>query len=294
LNQHIKERIAHTSMIALYNKRIKEFRDNGTVDQLYEYMMKASPFLKDYDESKNKNDLFKYFVMVTEENLTMGCLDAPMVLQCDGCLSSNVIYDESSSDIICKDCGIARYDVGSEQSYKEKQDTEQNIQYSYKKENHFNEWLAQIQAREATTIPPEIFDSIRMEFQKNKTTKSQITQKRVRDTLKKIGLKKYYEHVTYITSHLNGIKPPNMPKELEAKLRQMFHMIQEPFHRNRPDDRKNFLSYSYILYKFCELLSEDSYLPCFPLLKSKEKLYKQDLIWKKICDELNWQYIATI
>jgi len=43
------------------------------------------------------------------------------------------------------------------------------------------------------------------------------------------------------------------------------------------------LSYSYVLYKFCELLSEDKYLKYFPLLKSKEKLYQQDVIWKKIC-----------
>jgi hypothetical protein len=29
-------------------------------------------------------------------------------------------------------------------------------------------------------------------------------------------------------------------------------------------------------------------------LKSKEKLYKQDQIWKKICHELSWEYIKTI
>ena len=30
------------------------------------------------------------------------------------------------------------------------------------------------------------------------------------------------------------------------------------------------------------------------LLKSKEKLYQQDLIWKKICEELSWEFISTI
>lgn len=42
------------------------------------------------------------------------------------------------------------------------------------------------------------------------------------------------------------------------------------------------------------MLGEDDYLPCFPLLKSKEKLYIQDVIWKKICEELQWEYIKTI
>ena len=62
----------------------------------------------------------------------------------------------------------------------------------------------------------------------------------------------------------------------------------------RQINRKNFLSYSYVLYKFCELLGEDEYLQYFPLLKSKEKLYQQDVIWKKICSDLQWEYIPTI
>jgi len=85
-----------------------------------------------------------------------------------------------------------------------------------------------------------------------------------------------------------------MPQELEERLRIMFKDIQKPFDDNCPKERKNFLSYSYVLYKFCELLSEDKYLKYFPLLKSKEKLYQQDLIWNKICNTLHWEYIATI
>ena len=85
-----------------------------------------------------------------------------------------------------------------------------------------------------------------------------------------------------------------MPQELEERLRIMFKDIQKPFDDNCPPERKNFLSYSYVLYKYCELLSEDKYLKYFPLLKSKEKLYQQDVIWKKICEVLHWEYIPTI
>jgi hypothetical protein len=85
-----------------------------------------------------------------------------------------------------------------------------------------------------------------------------------------------------------------MPQELEDKLRLMFHAIQKPFEKHKPANRKNFLSYSFVLYKMCELLSEDKYLPCFPLLKSREKLYIQDQIWENICRELQWQFIRTI
>jgi hypothetical protein len=97
----------------------------------------------------------------------------------------------------------------------------------------------------------------------------EITHAKIRGLLKKLRLNKYYEHVPYITNILNGIKAPSMPQELEERLRLMFKDIQKPFDQNCPSDRKNFLSYSYVLYKFCELLEEDEYLQYFPLLKSK-------------------------
>ena len=85
-----------------------------------------------------------------------------------------------------------------------------------------------------------------------------------------------------------------MSQELEECLRMMFKDIQKPFDTHCPVERKNFLSYSYVLYKFCELLSEDEYLQYFPLLKSKEKLYQQDVIWKMICQDLKWEFIPTV
>lgn len=39
---------------------------------------------------------------------------------------------------------------------------------------------------------------------------------------------------------------------------------------------------------------EDEYLQYFPLLKSNEKLYAQDQIWKKICKDLRWEFIASV
>ena len=85
-----------------------------------------------------------------------------------------------------------------------------------------------------------------------------------------------------------------MSHELEETLRMMFKDIQKPFDDNCPTERKNFLSYSYVLYKMCELLGEDEYLQYFPLLKSKEKLYQQDVIWRLITQQLRWEFIPTV
>ena len=73
-----------------------------------------------------------------------------------------------------------------------------------------------------------------------------------------------------------------------------FSASEVPFFKHCPDTRKNFLSYSYVLYKFCELLELDHLLQYFPLLKSREKLQQQDVIWKSICKDLEWEYIPSI
>ena len=118
--------------------------------------------------------------------------------------------------------------------------------------------------------------------------------KKLREILKKLKKNKYYEHIPHIINKLNGTPAPIMDYKTEEELRRMFKEIQIPFQNNCPPDRKNFLSYSYILHKFVQLLELDEFINCFLLLKSREKLHQQDQIWKKICAELKWQFIPSM
>ena len=77
----------------------------------------------------------------------------------------------------------------------------------------------------------------------------------------------------------------------------MFNEIQKPFEKYKimySPQRKNFLNYDYVLYKMLELLNKDEFLNCFSLLKSREKLYEHDKIWRGICSDLQWEFIPTI
>ena len=165
--------------------------------------------------------------------------------------------------------------------------------YAYKRINHFNEWLAQFQAKESTDIPEDVYEKILFEIKKQRLLDKNITPHRMRIILKKLGFNKYYEHVQHIINKVSGVPPPKITREVEEKFRQMFKEAQEPFTLYCPKNRKNFLSYSYTLHKFCQLLELDDFLPCFPLLKSRDKLKEQDRIWKKICEYLSWQFISS-
>jgi Zn finger protein HypA/HybF involved in hydrogenase expression len=167
--------------------------------------------------------------------------------------------------------------------------------YAYKKINHLNEWLAQFQAKESTEISPAVLEQIRQELRKERITDmSKLKPSKLKEVIKKLKLNRCYDHVAHVLNRLNGISAPVLSRELEEKLRFMFKEIQFSFVKHCPKKRSNFLSYSYVLYKFCELLELDDYLPCFPLLKSREKLYMQDKIWQKICEDMGWEFIRTV
>ena len=214
--------------------------------------------------------------------------------ECPEC-EKEMVFSSNEALLTCTECGFQESILIDSDKPSYKDPPREVSYYAYKRINHFNEWLAQFQAKESTDIPTEVLDSILIELKKERIIDTNtIKQTKVREILKKLKLNKYYEHVPHIINKLNGQYAPLMSREIEEKLRFMFKEIQPSFVKHCPPERNNFLSYSYVLYKFCELLNLDEYLHCFPLLKNRDKLYNQDKIWQKICEDLKWEYIRSL
>ena len=214
--------------------------------------------------------------------------------ECAEC-EKEMIFSANEAVFTCTECGYQQFVLVDSDKPSYKDPPREVSYYAYKRINHFNEWLAQFQAKESTEIPQEVYDAICAELKKERILDYRtLARQKVREILKKLKYNKYYEHVPHIINRLNGQHAPVMSREIEEKLRYMFKEIQPSFQKNCPKDRSNFLSYSYVLYKFCELLDLDEYLPSFPLLKNRDKLYIQDKIWELICQDLSWQFIRSV
>jgi hypothetical protein len=185
---------------------------------------------------------------------------------CQACHKGELIPVEHEGIMVCTHCSRSvRYLIENEKpSYKEP--PKEVCCYAYKRINH---------------------------IKKERIELHQVTNKRAKDILKKLGYNKYYEHIPFIKDKL-GIKPPVMSPELEERLCSLFMEIQAPYAKYCPEDRVNFLNYYYTVYKLCELLDQRQFLPFFPMLKDREKRIEQDAIWKNICAELNWEFISTV
>ena len=168
--------------------------------------------------------------------------------------------------------------------------------YIYKRSNHFIDHLKRVQAKQTSTVRPEILATVENELRKERIYNGdpRITTTKVRAILKKLKLQKHYTFVFQITAKLSGKAPPSLTAWQEEKLLEMFHSIQGPFEKHCPPDRTNMLNYSYILRKLTQILGWHDLSDYFPLLKSRSKVHAQDLLWKKICEEADFPFHKSI
>lgn len=249
---------------------------------------------KDKAKHKDRSELHREFKMLVNNEYQAAEKRMSFIRECTVCGEDKMLI-QAEGIFVCQSCGEAEMIIIESERGSYNESVPDKPGYPYKRINHYSEWLSQFQAKESTEIPTEVYDQIISELHKNRIKNlKKLTIDTVQTILKKLGLSNYYEHTPHIISKLSGLPPPTISREVEEKLRKMFKQIQEPFEKYCPKDRINFLSYSYVLHKFCELLELDDFIKCFRLLKSREKLRDQDKIWKNICKDLRWQYIPSI
>lgn len=285
-----KKEISNTSSSS--NAESSSSTKNKLLNQFFKIKDADDEDLSLLNERKSNNIVQKYLCNVDDIFLDINSYVCPTDI-CQHCHKGELIPLEDEGVLICSHCSChTPYLIENEKpSYKEP--PKEVCFYAYKRINHFKEILAQFQGKETTQIPAEVIENIKLQIKKERVNLDQITNVKTKEILKKLGYNKYYEHIPFIKDKL-GIKPPVMSPELEETLCNLFVELQSPYSKFCPDDRVNFLNYYYTAYKLCELLGETKYLSEFPMLKDKEKRIEQDMIWRKICEELDWEYIPTI
>jgi hypothetical protein len=281
----------------------KEIDDIKEKKEELDYHSKTAIILTHYENLMNmKSDDQAFFTQLCDDYYTaVGMMDrvsgsSLTQEKCVSCDCDAEYEDIRESYCICTNCGLTETITRTENPAGKELENYSVIpvHFDYKRLTHLNDCLNQAQGKENTDIPQEIMDIIILQLRRERIYDLKtLTNTQIRNILKKTGNSKYYEHIPYILGNLTG-KYKVFPEEMIEKITAMFEEIQGPFEKHKPKERKNFLSYKYCCYKLCELLGYDEFLECFDLLKSREKLRKQDEIWKKICEDLRWEYISTI
>lgn len=252
-----------------------------------------------HDKNEHRERLTKEYYHVCDlEYAELNKIERKIIEYCDLCNTELLLTNEKI--YTCTICGKMFDKVFDGVSYNDMETSNIVYPFVYKRINYFTEWLMQIQASENVDLDEELLDSIKKElYKRNIIDSSKLTRSKLKIILKELDKSKYYEHIPLLISKLCGTKPLHIPTEISDKLKEMFMMIQTPYEELK-GNRKNFFSYPYILYKFCELLDLREYLHHFQLLKNREKLRNQDRLWEKIINKIRaegnlelWRYIPT-
>jgi hypothetical protein len=215
---------------------------------------------------------------------------------CQLCFTGELIPQDEEGILICNNskCGIFIPYIIDNAKPNNKEPPNEVTYTAYIRLNHFKEILSQFQAKETTQIPEEVIEMIKARIKKERITDlSKMNYEKMREILRKLGLNKYFEHIQYINS-MFGIKPPIMNEELHETLCVLFIEIQKPWAVHCPPERTNFFNYTYTLYQLCVLLDQTQYLPYIPLMKDRDKQLAADEIWKKVCQDLDWEFFPSV
>jgi hypothetical protein len=209
----------------------------------------------------------------------------------DACATCNVghmRFDEQMYADVCTTCGVYLPRVIETTPLL---DTIQPATFcSYLKSNHFREVLVQLTGRQCTTLNHDVIGQVQREMDRLGLRTIGLIE--VRAILKSIGQGRLYEHAVYILNRLGQETPHLTPLEEELLMKQ-FVLVQRAYDLVKTT-RVNMLNYYFILFKLCERNGHQHCLPFIPKLATRSLVIQNDVAWRVICSELDWEFVPTV
>jgi hypothetical protein len=247
-----------------------------------------------------KGTLKEQYLSLTDSKYMCEKVKLSPIKICSTCnIEKTLIHSEGI--YVCQLCGKFEYVIIESEVPSHKDSLNEKPKYPYKTINHLIERLNQFQAKQTTIIPQQIYQLIDVEMKKMLIVIEEVTPITIKKILKKYRLNLYYEHNYLIFSHVTNTPPPSLTRDEEDEIKKMFRKTEVPFKKHKLFHMSNYLNYSYVLHKLFLIIGAISNsdnvkermknnAKYFGLLKSRDKLRTQDLIWKNICKDLDWPY----
>jgi hypothetical protein len=312
--KQIKQPTGNISIEFLHEEKLKYFEMNKDKDNIQEemnnYFLDTCDILSKYYEIKSKVKTINPYDDTIKKNQNTE-LEQEYYQICNIAHKftmdkiENVCCNEEmnlnpDSFYACYTCGKVGGVHINGSSFKQIQETSITNKFVYKRINYFKDWIKQIQGSEMIEIPNELIDKIKLELTKtNISDLSKLKPYLVKKILKELKESKYYENINSIMSKLTNKPAITISNSMCIQMENMFYAIQEPYEKIK-GERTSSLSYSFIIYKLCELLDLRDVMGCVQLSKSRDKILQYDIIWKKIIIEMKnkddgelWKFIPS-
>ena len=209
---------------------------------------------------------------------------------CMGCKLRKIV-DYERSILVCTKCGVFEYYPVHILSYNN------TMRYSrrkciYKRSDNFKVILNQFLCIQNQKVPDEVI----------RTLWNQINNKHnllynyiipimipiLECILKRNKMIKYKNSIYFIYFKLSGVPLPYITITEKYMMLNMFNIVSNIYDKYKPNDRKSFLNYSFVLKQILIVLGKNDYAKYIPPLKTKSKQKELERIWGLITKDPEW------
>ena len=106
--------------------------------------------------------------------------------------------------------------------------------------------------------------------------------------LKRNELTMYKDSIYFIYLKLSGGFFPRITTKEYNTILSVFNVVSSIYDKYRPNDRKSFLNYSFVLKELLIVLGKVEYAKCIPQLKTHSKWKGLERVWELITKDREW------
>ena len=201
------------------------------------------------------------------------------------------IVDYERSILVCIKCGLCEYYPVYVASYNH---TMQPLRRKciYKRSDNFTVTLNQFFYGGQRVVPDGIMETIRGEIHDGTNIlypyEIPLTIPILECILKRNELTMYKDSIYFIYFKLSGGSFPHITTKEYNTILNMFNVVSSIYDKYKPNDRKNFINYSFVLKKLLIMLGKVEYAKYIPQLKTHSKQKELERVWELITKDREW------
>ena len=209
------------------------------------------------------------------------------------CIDYNVVktIDYKRSILVCTKCGLCEYYPVYVASYNH---TMQPLRRKciHKRSDNFKVILNQLFYGGNRVVPDDITKTIRDE-KHNETNvlypyEIPLTIPILECISRRNEMTMYKDRIYFIYFKLSGGSFPHITTKEYNTILNAFNVISRIYDKYKPNDRKSFLNYSFVLKKLLIMLGIVEYAKYIPQLKTHSKHKELERVWELITEDREW------
>ena len=209
------------------------------------------------------------------------------------CIDCNLemLIDYERSTLVCTKCGVFEYYPIHVPSYNH------TMRYSrrkciYERYDNFKVILNQFLYRGKRVVPDDIMEMLMDEIHDETNILYNytipITIPILECILKRNELTRYKDSIYFIYFKLSGGSFPHITTKEYNTILSVFNVVSKIYDKYKPNDRKSFLNYSFVLKKLLIMLGKVEYAKYIPPLKTNSKQKELERIRGLITKDPEW------